>query len=390
MKSEIKFIIILFAAAVLFTGCGSNSEPVHDEHDEHKEPETVKLSAAALKEIGLQTEAVKLQSFSGMLKMPAKILVNQDNEARVGSLIPGRVYKVYAKPGDYVKAGDVLMTLEGLEIGEIKAAFLSAKAGLDYNKANYERQKTLSDQKISSQKSLFEAQAEYEKALAEYNAQDKKIHSIGLSDSEIINNNNGAHTSGTLSVKAPISGVVVERNVVTGQFVDGTINAFRIFNTGTVWVDGQVYEKDLNKINDKSAAVFTTTSYPGEKFTGRISFTGYTVDEQSRTVTVRGEFSNPGGKLKPQMFGELQIAAGENSMALIIPAESVIKIDNEDYVFVQNRDSSFAKRKVLIGSVLDDKVEIKEGVNENDKLVVKGAFYLKSEMMKDLIAEDEH
>jgi cobalt-zinc-cadmium efflux system membrane fusion protein len=388
MKLKFIYIIILFAAALLVAGCSSNTE--QEEHHEHSESETVKLSAASIKEIGLQTEKVTLSPFSGMLKMPAQVHVNQDNEARVGSLVPGRVYKVYVKPGDFVKAGQVLMTVEGLEIGEIKAAFLSAKAELDYAKANYERQKTLADQKISSKKSLFEARAEYEKALAEFNAQDRKIHSIGLSDDEIINNHSDEHVSGTIPVKAPISGVVVERNVVTGEFVDGTINAFRIFNTGTVWIDGQVYEKDLNKINEKSFAVFTTASYPGERFTGKISFTGYTIDEQSRTVTVRGEFSNPGNKLKPQMFGEMEISAGKNSMAVLVPAEALIKIDNQDYVFVRNRDSSFVKRKVVAGSSQNDMVEIREGLGENDNLVVKGAFYLKSEFMKDELAEDEH
>jgi cobalt-zinc-cadmium efflux system membrane fusion protein len=385
-----KYIALLFSAITIFTGCGSDTAKESKEQHEHSETETVKLTAASIKEIGLQVETVKLSPFSGQLILPAKVLANQDNEANAGSLVAGRVYKIFAKPGDHVNAGTILMTVEGMEIGEIKAAFLSAKAQLDYAKVNYERQKSLAEQKVSSQKALFEAQAEYEKAAAEYNAQDKKIHSIGLTDEEIIKSNHGDHTSGTISVKSPVNGVVVERNVVTGQYVDGTTNAFKILNTGTVWVDGQIYEKDLSKINNIKTAMFTTSSYPHDKFTGKIIFTGYTVDEQTRTINIRGEFGNPGNKLKPQMFGEMSITAGANSMAFMIPAEALIKIDNADYVFVQNNELSFAKRKVVTGALYKNLVEIKSGLNENEKIVVKGSFYLKSEMMKDELAEDEH
>ena len=95
----------------------------------------------------------------------------------------------------------------------------------------------------------MESQSEYEKALAEYRAEDKKIHSVGLSDTDINDEKKSEeHTSGTLSIKSSINGIVVERNVVIGQSVDVTTNAFKIINISSVWVDGQVYEKDIAKI----------------------------------------------------------------------------------------------------------------------------------------------
>ena len=122
-----------------------------------------------------------MKPLTGTLTAPAKVMTNQDNEAQIGSLVQGRVHQVFVKVGDYVKAGQILMTVEGLDVGEIKAGFLKQKQVIDYAKANYERQKKLFDEKIGSQKSLLESQAEYEKALAEYKAEDKKIHSVGLS-----------------------------------------------------------------------------------------------------------------------------------------------------------------------------------------------------------------
>ena len=90
------------------------------------------------------------------------------------------------------------------------------------------------------------------------------------------------------------------------------------------------------------------------------------------------------------MFGEMQIPIGKNSMAILMPAESVIKINNADFVFVQKDDSTFEKRSVVIGSTQDEMVEIKEGLAEKEKVVVKGSFYLKSELLKEELMEDEH
>ena len=180
-------------------------------------------------ETGIETGTAENETLQGVLKIPAKIITDQDYEAKVGSLVQGRVYKVYAKVGDFVKKGQVLMYIEGMEIGEIKAKYMKAKAQLEFTESNYKRQKNLIDQNIGSQKSFHESEAEYYKALAEFNAEDKRIHSIGLSDEDIIGktgNGNSDHTSGLLAIKSPVSGLVMERNVVIGQFVDVSINDY--------------------------------------------------------------------------------------------------------------------------------------------------------------------
>lgn len=397
MKASIKLFIAANVLAFVLIGCGGNEDAKKEEHKE-EHSEIVKLSAESIKQIKLETETVSLQPFTGYLTIPAKVITNQDNEAQIGSLVQGRVHQVFVKVGDFVKTGQVLMTVEGLDVGEIKAGFMIAKAALDYTKANYERQKKLFDEKIGSQKSLLESQAEYEKALAEYKAEDKKIHSVGLSDEDVTDAKIGEeHTSGTLPIKSSINGIVVERNVVIGQLVDATTNAFKVINTNTVWIDGQIYEKDIAKINQKTNALFTSATYMNEKFAGRIIYIGQTVDEQSRTITVRGEFNNSNSKLKPQMFGELKIPVSSNAKAIMIPEESVVKESGNDYVFVQTSDTTtpnggqaFEKRIVITGSSVDSRIEIKEGLREGEKVASKGVFYLKSELKKDEIEGDEH
>ncbi len=397
MKSNLKILIAASITVLFLLACG-NKEEIKKEaaHNEHSEG--VFLSEESIKEINLQTEKVKSQAMNGFMNIPAKVITNQDNEALVGSLVQGRVNKVYAKVGDFVKAGQVMMTVEGLDIGEIKADYLVAKAAFNFANANYERQKKLYDQKVGSQKSFLESEAEYEKAAAEFKAMDKKIHSIGLNDEDVINSQDvGEHTSGTLSIKSPINGIVVERNVVIGQLVDASTNAFKVMNNSSLWIDGQIYEKDLAKITQKTNVLFTTSSYPDEIFSGKIIYIGQTIDEITRTITIRGEFNNPGGKLKPQMFGELKIPIGNNSNAIVIPEEAVIKDGDNVYVFVQKDENkkeksgrTFELRGIVLGAVSNKMVEVKEGLSEGENVVVKGVFYLKSELKKEELEGDEH
>jgi membrane fusion protein, heavy metal efflux system len=352
-----------------------------------KTGDIVRLTAAALKEVHIETVTAQAEPFRAAFGIPAKVMTNQDNEALVGSLVQGRVSRLLAKTGDRVRTGQVLMTVDGLEIGSIKAAYLKAKANLDYTDADLRRHKTLSDQNIGSKQSLLEAQAEHEKALAEFNAEDKKIHSIGLSDADVINSNGNEHSAGTLPIRSPIGGVVVERNVVLGQLVDVATNAFRIINTGTVWIDGQLAENRAGAVIGKEQVEFTTSSLPGEIFHGHLQYVSSVLDEQTRSVTVRGEFANGNGALKPLMFGELKIQSGVERNAILLPSEAIMRDGDIMYVFVMKDDTTFEKRPIMIGADQGARIEIVRGIAEGEHVVVKGAFYLKSDLKKEDLGE---
>lgn len=384
----------LAAAAILaLAGCADNEAKSTDHEAHHERVADVTLPRASREEIGLRTAAAEARNFSGTMTIPASVMADQDREAVVGALVAGRVARVMVRAGERVKAGQVLMEVEGLEIGEIKAAFLSAKATLEFQKANLNRQRQLAREQIGSQRALLEAEAEYEKALAEFNAEDKKIHSIGLGDADVSNPKNGAadeHRAGTLPVKSPIAGIVAERNVVIGQSVDAATNAFRIINTASVWVSGQIHEKDIRTLAERSEASFAAASYPEEQFRGRVTLIGQVIDEKSRTITVRAEFANPSGRLKPNMFGELRVPRGASSRAILVPSDAVVKIDQAACVFIAKNDSVFECRKIETGITEGGMVEIRSGVKEGEHVVAKGAFSLKSELLKSELEEEEH
>ncbi|NPV10413.1 MAG: efflux RND transporter periplasmic adaptor subunit [Ignavibacteria bacterium] len=384
-----RYLLAIILISALFIGCSENENKADNEKQNEYKERTIVLSKEAIEKINLKYVTAEIKPLNGFIKVPAVIITNQNNEALVGSLIQGRVHKVFVNVGDYVKTGQVLMQIEGLEIGQLKGNYLKAKANLDFAEQEYKRQKTLFEQNVGSQKNYLTAKAEYEKALAEFNAEDKKIHSVGLSHEDIENINGNEHTSGLLTIKSPIDGIIVERNVVIGQFVETNTNAFRIINTNSVWADGQIYEKDILKISGKPTIEFFSSSIPNQTFKGKVIYIGQVVDEHTRTIKIRAEIQNTASKLKPNMFGEMLIPISSEAKGIVIPSESVIKDNNESYVFVVENDSTFRKQIVQIGVELNQMVEVIKGLKPGDKVVTKGAFFLKSEMMKESLGEEE-
>jgi cobalt-zinc-cadmium efflux system membrane fusion protein len=391
------FVAFLAVLGAALSGCtdGQKEKASAEPRANGDRTHIVTLTAESTSEIGLTLTVAEVKTIAGKMTVPAKLLPNQDFEALVGSLVQGRVRAVHANVGDFVREGQELMLIEGLEIGEITSNFIKAKAQLTFARGNYDRQKTLLEQKVGSQKAFLEAQSEYEKGLAEFNAEDKRIHSIGLTDDDLLtfagqpSPNTNSHSGGVLPIKAPIAGTVVERNVVIGQLVDGSTIAFRIVNTSTLWADGQVYEKEASTLFGKPEVTLTVGAFPREEFTGRVIYVSPIVDEHTRTITIRASIPNRNGRLKPQMFGEFHIPTGGNARGLVIPAESVHKDNLETYVFVARSDTAFERREVSLGIAFDSMVEVKDGIRPGERIVTGGSFQLKSELMKETFGGGE-
>ncbi len=382
-------------ALFLFAGCGRNADSEatpKDPAEPEKPSNRVVLKPASIREIGLEVVPVREQVITGALTAPAVLTASQDLEAQVGSLLPGRVSKVFVRLGDHVRKDGPLMEIEGLEIGEIKARYIQAKAQLDFAAATLERQKTLAGENIGSRKTLQEAQAAYDQAQAGFLAEDRRIHSAGLSDEEVLGEGTAAgteHTAGTLIIRSPIDGTVVERNVVTGQPVDAAVTAFRVINSAILWADAHLFEKDIAALAGKPAVTLTATAFPGERFAGRITYIGEVVDPQTRSVQIRAEIRNPDRRLKSGMFAEMIIPTHAGKRGLAVTAESLVRQDGAVWLFVASDDTTFELRRVEPGISSGESVEIHSGLQAGERVVAKGVFYLKSEWKKSDFAEEE-
>ena len=175
----------------------------------------------------------------------------------------------------------------------------------------------------------------------------------------------------TFPVVAPIAGFIAERNVVLGESVEPSKVIFKILDPSVVFVEGEAFEESLRELKTGQAVRIRLASYPEEVFTGKISRFSPTIDPQKRTLRFWVEVANPSGKLKPNLFSEMNIVVGGQGEVLAIPQEALISTEGESFVFVEEK-GSFRRADVVLGARDDRFVEVKKGLLPGDKVVTDG------------------
>jgi RND family efflux transporter MFP subunit len=184
----------------------------------------------------------------------------------------------------------------------------------------------------------------------------------------------------TLPVSAPVSGFVVEKNVVAGQMVDAGMKLYRIADLGIVWVIAQVYEQDLAFVKLGQEAIVKVASLPDREFRGRVTFIYPSVDEKTRTAKVRLEFENPGYFLKPGMFVSALIHAELEDSVVLVPESAVLRSGARNTVFVALDGGRFEGRDVTLGAESEhDLIQVTSGLNAGERILTSGQFLLDSE-----------
>ena len=345
----------------------------------------------------IETEIVTPQSMAGVVPATGKILVPEDRVAVIGPVNEGRIVRLYAGQGTRVRKGEKLADLESADIDQAEADYLKALA--DYENAlrssaaevklaqeSYDRNKLLYEQKITAGKNLQSAEHDLEvaKAGAENSVNSTKaaltaarrhLLILGLNDATIDSLAKKTDLAATFSLKSPIDGIVVERNATVGASVGTDANLFKIIDLSRVWIDADVFEKDLPRVRPGQEVKLTVTAFPESTFSGKVILINSVVDPDTRTVKVRTEVANPDGRLKPDMFANVQIVTDLNRAAISIPQSAVLNDEGKTIVFVAEGDG-YKKRQVQAGIQNNDRVEIVDGLSAGDKVVVKGNYLL--------------
>ena len=379
----------------------------HGEEGEHAEASVITLDEEAQEEMGLEVETAQLRSTSGTFQITGVVGPNQTRQAHIRPLSRGRIEKVYVRAGDRVRAGQPLVAYDNIELGELVSEHASAKATLDkanaeaeVSKRSLERAQRLVELGAVTKAEYEKRDAEYKSALASINIQksqvamvEQKMRRFGMTDAEIDNLDARAARQRDLPntvLRSPFNGIVMKSEVAEGEAVDTERELFTIADLSTVWVQGDVYEKDIAAIRQGQQVTLTVNAYPGETFTGRITYLSDVLDPQSRTAKVRCEVANPRGLLKLEMFATIQVPTGVQRETLMIPAAAVQQVDKESVVFVKVDENKFEKREVELGAQSGGWVEVLDGLKEGEKVVTAGAFMLKSHLKKEEFGEDEH
>jgi membrane fusion protein, copper/silver efflux system len=181
-----------------------------------------------------------------------------------------------------------------------------------------------------------------------------------------------------LSFPSPISGTVLQKSVIAGQYVQEGTDLYLLADLSEVWLLALAYESDLASLRVGQPAGATVNAYPGRSFAGRIAFIEPVLDPQTRTARVRIVLPNPRGELKPGMFADarLQIPLGRR---LSVPRSAVIDTGTRQVVYVETSPGTFAARDVKVGPTAKDRVEILEGLSEGEKVVSAANFFLDSQ-----------
>jgi RND family efflux transporter MFP subunit len=178
---------------------------------------------------------------------------------------------------------------------------------------------------------------------------------------------------------------VTSRTVNAGEVIEANRELLRVTGLSSVWVVGQVYEKDLGKVHVGSGASITTDAFPGRVFRGQVSYVDPKVDPQTRTAQARIELANPGQQLKIGMYVNVAFAAlsGTQSTIPVVPVAAVQNLGNQQVVFAATSDPSvFAMRPVRVGPEANGYYPVLEGLSIGDRIVTEGSFMLRAEWLK--------
>jgi len=343
----------------------------------------VELPPAAARSNPIAVATAQPARIAGDIQLVGTVAFHEDHYAVVGPLVAGRVSRLAAGVGDRVKRGQVIAELESADVGQARADLLGAKARLAAAEANLRRESDLADRKISSERERELAQAQAATEQANARAAAMRLRAIGLSQADVdrVGRSDGG---GTIAMRAPIDGTIIERKVTLGQAVERATDAFTIADTSHVWVTLDLYEKDLFRVAVGQPVELLTESRPGETFRGRVGFIVPVVDPATRTAKVRLEFPNPNGALQAGQLVTAKLPADAGHGApevLAVPRSAVEQVDGKTVVFVEN-SNGFERRNVLTGRSGGDHVEIREGLSRGERIAVQGAFLLKSELLR--------
>jgi len=297
----------------------------------------------------ISTIKVKKENLKKELTAYSYLDFVEQNRKTIPAKFNGRIEKLFVdKTGDYIKKGQPLFEIYSPDLVQAQNDYLI----------------TLSNNR-NQNSSLIEAS-------------NKKLELFGLTSNQIEDLKNSSKINLTLTYYSPVSGTVIEKKVQEGMYVNEGTAIYEVAELSTLWNIVEVNETDLSTVKVGSKVKLKLKAYPGDEFTGRVTFIYPVVNPQTRTVKIRSEFSSQNNRLKPQMYGETVFSV-DAGIGLLIPADAVIFSGNRNVVWVKTSDGMFEARNVQLGQKFGDKYQVLSGINEGDEIASSGGFLIDSE-----------
>jgi len=397
LKRKMRILAALLAAlAVLGVfGCrgekkaAEKTEAAEEEHREAEAEGLVELTPEAMNAAGIQYAQVAQRVAVAPLKATGTIEANQQRMQEVTPLVSGRVERVFAAAGDRVNAGTVLAIISSPEIAELHGKEIEARARVSLAESSLRRLRKLSDLGAAAGKDLAAAEAEAATAEAELDHIRASLAALG-SDERV-----KGHSISSVALRAPISGTITQRHVNAGAGVQAGAPLFSIADLSTVWVIANVPESQVNALRIGTPAEVRSAALGHSIARGRVTYIDPVLNEETRTGRVRLEAGNPNQQLKIGTFVEANFQSAtsqaEAPMELVVPDEAIQTVENKTIVFVPTeKPGHFEAREIQAAEQTDGLRKVTAGLTAGERVVTKGSFVLKTQMLKAEMGEHGH
>lgn len=352
------------------------------EGETHEEGEEAELTALQMEKIGLTLGGMEQKNLSSTLKVNGTLEIPAQNKASVSTLMEGRVVRIYVRPGQYIKKGGLLASIQNPDFIEIQQKLEATEGELIFLEKEYERQKTLVEKEVAARKQFEKITSDLTVARANRKGLRSKLSMLGISP-----DNKSDQFVSSLPIRSPIGGYVRMIEVNTGAYVKSDQELFEIVDNHHIHIDLKVFEKDLPFLKIGQAIDFSLQSDPSKVRKASIFAIGKALDEQDRTVTVHAEMDNKNSDLLPGMYVEARIIT-ENQTTASLPEAAVIADKGLFYIFVKEEEhgdvTHFKKVQVLTGEQEIGYIGITplEPLAADAEIVIKGAYFLMAQTKK--------
>jgi cobalt-zinc-cadmium efflux system membrane fusion protein len=320
--------------------------------------------------IALKTAAVRIEEIDDVLDIPARIAPDPGRVVRVFPPAGGRLIHVEVRPGDQVARGRSVAILESSDIWQARSDYNKARAEDERLNRTFKRTKLLFEHKVVSEREFEDAQANFVEAQAEFERASARLRLLGASTD---NNSN------QISLRAPLAGTVLSIGATTGEISKSTDNSdaiCTIADLSTVWILGDVFEKDLASVQPGSKVEISVSAYPGESWTGKVAQVSDFVDPTSRTLKLRVVMPNPGRKFKPDMFASIRVRRHQ-PQAMLIPSSAVLHEGGDTSAMVQIAAGKYERRLIQVRPLNGQDTVVLKGLNSGEQVVTEGAALLR-------------
>jgi cobalt-zinc-cadmium efflux system membrane fusion protein len=363
--------IIALAGIVSLAACSPDNKSQAD-----TTPGNVTLTDAQRQHIKIFT--VAQATFHKSIDTTGVVDFDNDQATSVLAPISGPVSRLLVDPGDQVRKGQELATVDSPDFAAAIGAYRKALVTAKTTRALADMDKDLLAHQGVARREADQAQTDAASAEADRYAALQTLMSLNVDPKTIADVRRGrpiAHIEG--AIRSPIAGTVVEKLVSPGQLLQaGSTACFTVADLSRMWVMAQIFGADLASVHTGDSAQVELDD-GSQSLPGKVDNIAAQVNSDTRAVTVRVAVANPGEILKKQMYVRVHLQAKQTSTGLLVPSSAILRDDeNLPFVYVMQRDGSFARRHVTVGYRSGDRNDITEGLKAGEKIVVDGAIFV--------------